>query len=173
LSALSQPHVRPIVRGKARTNVEFGAKVAISLVDGDALIEQLGWDNFNEGKTLQDSVEAYRRRYGYYPEAVLADTLYRNRKNRAFCKARHIRLSGPKLGRRPKNEQARKTDRRVEQCDFKGRIPVEGKFGQAKRRFGLDKIYAMLRNTSETSTSTVSRYTKVRKKATGSLFSDF
>ncbi|RYL85055.1 transposase, partial [Sporolactobacillus sp. THM19-2] len=72
------------------------------------------------------------------------------RKNRAFCKARHIRLSGPKLGRRPKDKQARKTDRRVEQCDFKGRIPVEGKFGQAKRRFGLDKIYAMLRNTSET-----------------------
>lgn len=148
--SLSQPHVRPIVRGKARTNVEFGAKVAICLVDGDALIEKLGWDNFNEGKTLQDSVEAYRKRYGYYPEAVLADTLYRNRKNRAFCKARHIRLSGPKLGRRPKDKQARKTDRRVEQCDFKGRIPVEGKFGQAKRRFGLDKIYAMLRNTSET-----------------------
>ncbi|WP_165364294.1 transposase [Sporolactobacillus sp. THM19-2] len=56
-------------------------------------------------------------------------TLYRNRKNRVFCKARNIRLSGPKLGRKPKDKQARKTDRRVEQSDFKGRIPVEGKFG--------------------------------------------
>jgi hypothetical protein len=55
-------------------------------------------------------------------------------------------LSGPKLGRKPKDKQARKTDRRVEQSDFKGRIPVEGKFVQAKHLFGLDKIYAMLRN---------------------------
>jgi IS5 family transposase len=32
--SISQPHVRPIVRGKARTNVEFGAKLAISIVEG-------------------------------------------------------------------------------------------------------------------------------------------
>ena len=32
--SISQPHVRPIVRGKARTNVEFGAKLAISIVVG-------------------------------------------------------------------------------------------------------------------------------------------
>ena len=32
--SLYQPHVRPIVRGKAKSPVEFGAKVSISLVDG-------------------------------------------------------------------------------------------------------------------------------------------
>ena len=31
--SISQPHVRPIVRGKAKADVEFGAKVAISIVD--------------------------------------------------------------------------------------------------------------------------------------------
>ena len=39
--SLSQPHVRPIVRGKARASVEFGAKVAVSLVDGYAMMEEL------------------------------------------------------------------------------------------------------------------------------------
>ncbi|MBD8004282.1 hypothetical protein H9631_04240 [Bacillus sp. Sa1BUA2] len=37
---ISQPHVRPIVRGQAKANVEFGSKVAISLVNGYALIEK-------------------------------------------------------------------------------------------------------------------------------------
>lgn len=39
--SIHQPHVRPIVRGKAKASVEFGAKVAISLVNGYALIEKL------------------------------------------------------------------------------------------------------------------------------------
>lgn len=112
--SLSQPHVRPIVRGKARARVEFGAKVAIILVNGDALIEELNWDNFNEGTTLQTSVQTYRRRYGFYPEAVLADTLYRNRDNLDYCKLHHIRLSGPRLGRKPKtNRLRRQTEKRI------------------------------------------------------------
>lgn len=148
--SLSQPHVRPIVRGKARARVEFGAKVAISLVNGDALIEELNWSNFNEGTTLQTSVETYRCRYGFYPEAVLADTLYRNRDNLDYCKLHHIRLSGPRLGRKPKDELVQKANRETDRRDFKGRIPVEGKFGEGKRRFGLNRIYTMLRESSET-----------------------
>jgi hypothetical protein len=38
---ISQPHVRPIVRGKAKANVEFGAKVAIGMVDGFARVESV------------------------------------------------------------------------------------------------------------------------------------
>lgn len=79
--SISQPHIRPIVRGKAKAAVEFGAKIAASMVDGDARIERLDWDNFNEGLTLQEAVEMYRERYGFYPEAVLADKLYRTRAN--------------------------------------------------------------------------------------------
>jgi len=41
--SISQPHVRPIVRGKARAATEFGAKVAISMVDGYAFIDHLSW----------------------------------------------------------------------------------------------------------------------------------
>ena len=35
--SISQPHVRPIVRGKEKAEVEFGAKVSVSMVDGYAL----------------------------------------------------------------------------------------------------------------------------------------
>lgn len=85
--------------------MEFGAKLAISLVDGFAHMEKLAWDNFNKCMTLQWSVEAYRERFGYDPEAVLADKIYRNRENIQYCKSLGIRLSGPALGR-PKNTRA-------------------------------------------------------------------
>ena len=51
--------------------------MAISIVDGYAYVEKLSWDAFNEGKTLIESVECYRKRYGHYPEAVQADKIYR------------------------------------------------------------------------------------------------
>jgi len=79
--SLSQPHVRPIVRGKVNAPVEFGATIAISLVDGYARMEKLSWDNFNESMTLKAAVDAYVQRYGCYPEAILADQIYRNREN--------------------------------------------------------------------------------------------
>lgn len=65
--SLSQPHVRPIVRGKVNAPVEFGAKLAISLVDGYARMEKLSWDNFNESMTLKAAVDAYVQRYGHRP----------------------------------------------------------------------------------------------------------
>lgn len=39
--SISQSHVRSIVRGKATADVEFGAKVSISIVDGYACVEML------------------------------------------------------------------------------------------------------------------------------------
>ena len=146
--SISQPHVRPMVRGKARTNVEFGAKLAISVVDGKVRIEQLSWDHFNEGLTLQEAVERYRERYGVYPEAVLADKIYRNRENLRYCREHQIRLSGPPLGRPPKEESVdRKREAREDSAE---RNAVEGKFGEGKRKYGLGLNRAKLANTSET-----------------------
>ena len=39
--SISQPHVRPIVRGKAGKNVEFGAKISLSLTDGFSFVDHL------------------------------------------------------------------------------------------------------------------------------------
>lgn len=145
--SLSQPHVRPIVRGKVNAPVEFGAKLAISLVDGYARMEKLSWDNFNESITLKDAVDAYVQRYGCYPEAILADQIYRNRENLCYCKEHGIRLSGPSLGR-PKKEAEQ--ERNQARQDASARNAIEGKFGEGKRSYGLGRIRARLRETSET-----------------------
>lgn len=146
--SIHQPHIRPIVRGKAKAEVEFGAKVAISVVKGFSHIERLDWESFNEGTTLIDSVKAYYRRFGHYPEVVQADKIYRNQENRKFCKEHGIRLSGPRLGRPSLSEEKTKEQRRLEQQDKRERNAVEGKFGEGKRRYGLGRIMARLKETA-------------------------
>jgi len=117
--SITQPHVRPIVRGKARANVEFGAKLAISVVNGYVFREHLSWDNYNEGNTLQAAVENYRARFGFYPKAVLADQIYRTRENLRYCKENGIRLSGPQLGRPSTDQQEqKKSPRRMPPCEM-------------------------------------------------------
>jgi len=60
--SISQPHVRPIVRGKTHTNVEFGAKLSLSLVDGWAFLDHLKWNAYHEGNGLTTCVEKYAER---------------------------------------------------------------------------------------------------------------
>jgi hypothetical protein len=146
--SIGQPHVRPIVRGKANAPVEFGAKVNASIVNGYAFVDKIGWDAFNEEARLIPAVEQYRQQYGHYPKAVLADKLFRNRANLAYCKKRGIRLSGPRLGRPPKETD--KAVIRQERADVSMRNAIEGKFGEGKISYGLDRIMARLKDSSET-----------------------
>lgn len=146
--SLAQPHVRPIVRGKAGTPVEFGAKLAVSYVQGFCFIDHLDWEAFNEALNLPQQVERYKDRFGLYPESVHVDQLYRTRANRQWCKARGIRLSGPPLGR---PAVAAKADlNRQAQQDARIRNAIEGKFGQGKRRFSLNRVRAKLPHTATT-----------------------
>lgn len=151
--SISQPHIRPIVRGKAKAKVEFGAKVSAGVVDGFAYVDRISFDAYNEGEDLPQQVEAFRKRYGHYPASVHADKIYGNRANRDYCKNLGIRLSGPKLGRPRKKTEANKEQLKAEKKQLRqdeiDRIPVEGKFGQAKRRFGLGLIKAKLAETSK------------------------
>ena len=144
--SISQPHVRPIKRGKAGRDTEFGAKLSVSVVDGFSFVDRLSWDNYNESLDLVGQLERYRRRFGFYPESVHVDKIYRTRANRAFCKERSIRMSGPPLGRPTK--QVSVADKKQAAADEAIRNQVEGKFGQGKRRFGLDRIMARLASTS-------------------------
>jgi len=144
--SISQPHVRPIKRGKAGRDTEFGAKLSLSVIDGFSFVDRLSWDNYNESTDLIDQIETFRRRFGFYPQSVHADKIYRTRTNRAYCKQRGIRISGPPLGRRPQNVSAEEKKQAV--ADEAIRNTVEGKFGQAKRRFGLGRVMAKLANTS-------------------------
>jgi len=42
-------------------NVEFGAKISVSLVNGYGMIEQLDWNTFNESGDLKAVVERFKR----------------------------------------------------------------------------------------------------------------
>ncbi len=46
--SISQPFIRPIVRGKAKNPVEFGAKLDMSITNGYARIEKISFDAYNE-----------------------------------------------------------------------------------------------------------------------------
>lgn len=148
--SVSQPHVRPIKRGKAGSATEFGAKISASLVNGVSFVDRISWDAYNESGDLISQIEKYRKRFGHYPESVHADKIYQTRANRKYCKKHGIRLSGPQLGRPPADPEKQKElieQRRQDELD---RIPVEGKFGQGKRRFSLGRIMCKLAKTSET-----------------------
>ena len=69
--SISQPHVRPIVRGKAGRDVEFGAKLSLSLVDGYSYLDHISWEAYNESTCLKDQIESYQIRFGHYPEVPL------------------------------------------------------------------------------------------------------
>ena len=142
--SISQPHVRPIVRGKASKKTEFGAKISVSMKDGIAFVDHIGWDAFNESTDLKKQVEDYRQRFGHYPEVVLADQLYGSRDNRTYLKDKGIRFGGKPLGRPPKqsteNTEKIRAMKKQRAQDSRERIPIEGKFGEGKNGCRLNYI---------------------------------
>ncbi len=105
--SIHQPHVRPIVRGKAQAKVEFGSKIHISVIDGISFLD---------------------------------DQIYCTRANRAALKELGIKLLAKPLGR-PSALSIHVSPGE--------RNPIEGKFGQAKTGYGLNRIKARLKGTSE------------------------
>lgn len=138
--SIHQPHVRPIVRGKSQAKVEFGAKIHVSLIDGICFLDELSWDSFNEGSHMEQYIEQYKLRFGCYPREVLADKIYCTRENRGMLKAKGIKLIAKPLGR-PSAVAVHVSPGE--------RNPIEGKFGQAKTGYGLNRIKARLRVTSQ------------------------
>ena len=136
---ISQPYIRPIVRGKAKSPAEFGAKPDMSIDEkGLTRLEKLSFDACNESDVLIHAVERYCARTGRYSERVLADQIYRTRKNRAYCKADGIRMSGPALDRPRKLTSEEKKQYHTDNAD---RIEVERGFSLAKRCHGLGLLH--------------------------------
>lgn len=149
--SISQPYIRPIVRGKAKSPVEFGAKLDLSVDEnGMSRIEKLSFDAYNEESVLKTAVENYKKRTGHYPERVLADQIYRNRENISYCNSLGIRLSGKRLGR-PKKDTNTNADKKLAYQDNADRIEVERKFSLAKHKFGLGLLVAKLEETTKSS----------------------
>ena len=150
--SLSQPWVRPIVRGKAQAKTDYGANISIGVTSGYTTLHRLSWDAYNECGDLPAQAETYRKAHGSYPESVHADKIYRTRANRAWCKERGIRLSGPPLGRPRKQIAANAAElaalKKQTKSDEAIRNGVDGKLGNAKRKGTLSRVMAKLRETS-------------------------
>lgn len=143
--SISQPYLRPIVRGKAKAPVEFGAKYDVSIDEkGHARLEKISFTPYNESTIFIDVMERYRKRTGHYPKRVLVDQIYRTRENRNFCKENNITMSGPRLGRPSKD----KNHTREEYQDNTDRIEVERFFSTGKRCNGAGLITTKLDETT-------------------------
>lgn len=158
--SISQPHIRPIVRGKARTPVEFGAKINMSVVNGYVFVDEINFDAFYEGDLLEDSIINYYIRFGVLPSKILADSAYTSRDNRALCKSLGIKLMAKPLGRPPKGSVPS-----VSSEDVSSRNEVEGKFGTLKTRYGWDRIMARLLETSITAINVAAFVFNLDKRA--------
>jgi IS5 family transposase len=128
----------------------------VSLGQEFARINTFSWDAYHEASDLILQVEAYRDLHGYYPELVQADKLYPTRINRKWLKEREIRITGPALRRKSKEQlnesYYKKRKRKMEATE---RSHIEAKFGQKKNGYNLNQIRATLKETSESWVATI------------------
>ncbi|MCH7411669.1 transposase [Belliella sp. DSM 111904] len=87
-------------------------------------------------------MENYWERFGFYPAKVLADKLYCSRENRKWLKEKGIKLAAKPLGR----PSAKAVENHVSLGE---RNPIEGKFGQPKNGYGMNRIRARLKDISQ------------------------
>jgi transposase, IS5 family len=147
--SIYQPQVRPIPRGKTKAQIEFGSKLGVSLDNGLSRINTLSWDAYHEGKDLIKQVEGYRNLHGYYPELVQVDKIYATLENRKWLKSKNIRITASPLGRPKQKEQESYYKKQKRKKEAAERNHIEGKFGQGKNGYNLNKIRARLKDTSE------------------------
>ena len=136
--SLRQPHVRPIGRGKAGRETEFGAKLTASLENGYSES-----DGFPERPTMKHpickpSVNATKNAMDIIPKRSGRQTLLQP--GLRYFVERGIRLSGPKLGRPTKVVDSDILKQQL--TDNSARNAIEGKFGQCKRRLWLWRMMA-------------------------------
>ena len=146
--SIYQPHLRPIVRGKAKARVEFGAKIGASIVNGYTYVDHLSWDAYNESSDLAMQIELYRKRFGMLPREVQVDKIYLGKANRQYLKDNSVECYNRPQGRPPKEDNDRHAEeKRRSICE---RNEIEATFGTSKRVYRTDDIRAKLDNTDDT-----------------------
>ncbi len=139
--SIHKPYVRPIVRGKDGKDVEFGAKVSLSHVDGYLFADHMSFDNYNEGTKLVDSIERFEKRFGKKPDYVSMDSIYGSKDNRTYLKEQNIRAAVRPLGR-PKKNGSTHLETRWRQQKQRERNRIEGAIGNSKTKYTLGLVRA-------------------------------
>jgi len=140
--SLDQPHIRPIVRGKAGARVEFGPKLDASLSNGIARVEAISFEAYHEGCVAIAACERYAQRHGCYPAKILVDSAYLSNDNRKYFNSLGINYVAKPQGRPPKDEIKRAAyDAKLKESQTPGeRNPIEGFFGLSKRRYRMGNL---------------------------------
>lgn len=146
--SIFQPHIRPIVRGKAKAKTEFGAKIGASIYEGYTFIDHYSWDAYNESSDMALHIKLFEERFGYLPAIILANKIYMNTDNRKLLKEYETNTYSKPLGRPPKKERSPEYYRKMAKA-IEDRNEVECSFGTGKRIYRADNIRAKLPNTAE------------------------
>jgi transposase, IS5 family len=136
--SLSQPHIRPIVRGKENKPVEFGIKVHMAQVDGINIIEHHSFEAFNETTRLKISILKHENQFGKLSH-LAADGIYPTNKNRVHCSKKAIQTNFVRKGP-GKDDKATKQIKVLLNKERSTRL--EGSFGTEKEHYLLKKIKA-------------------------------
>jgi transposase, IS5 family len=142
-----RPQVRPIVRGKAGKNVEFGAKASCVNVDGFVMMDHVAHAAYGEESDVPAHIEAYEKRFGVLPPSMTGDGKYGTRINRELLDAKGVRSGFKPLGRTA-NASTKKTNWYRQKQRERNRI--EGSFGNGKMHYGLDRVMYSIQGGSET-----------------------
>ena len=144
-----RPWVRPIKRGKNGKDVEFGAKAAMSHVDGFLFLDRIHHNNFSESQTevVREQIENYEARFGKKPSSFTGDKAYGSRENRQWIETeKQIRSSFIQLGKRkPSQDKMTRWFKRKQ----KERNRIEGHFGHGKEHYRLDRVWYYGKDGSE------------------------
>ena len=145
--SIFQPFIRPIVRGKAKAKVEFGAKIGASICEGYTFIDHHSWEAYNEGIDMKLQIDLYEKRFGYLPATLLADKIYMNTANRKVLKDLEIKTYSKPLGRPPKEDRPPEYYQDMAKA-IGDRNEIECSFGTGKRIYRADNIRAKLPDTA-------------------------
>lgn len=145
IAGMDRPYIRPIVRGKEKKPVEFGAKVNKFQVGGISFIEHLSFDAFHEGNRFIDTIFAAQRLTRTRTKLAGADAIYATNKNRRFATKYGIRTDFKRKGRAGKHEKQRSKLASAITRERASRL--EGSFGKDKEHYHLKRVRARTKRT--------------------------
>ena len=93
---------------------------------------------------MQEKIEDYKKLLGYYPQLVQTDEIHMTRANRAYLKEHGIRHTWRHLGWKPKKEKLSRYQKEKQRKEKAERNQIEGKFGQGKAGYNLNKMMERL-----------------------------
>ncbi len=141
--SLSQPHIRPIVRGKENKPIEFGIKTHITQVDGINIVEHHSFNAFNESTRLKISYFKHKATFGECTH-LAADGIYPTNANRRFCSSKQVQTNFVSKGKAPTDKNVRTIKAMLNK---ERATRLEGSFGTEKEHYGLKRIRAATQET--------------------------